>query len=84
MNVVHMNNSTVCMYVCMYVCISQSLVIWVWFAHLFFDVHVYIVGTGSGSLSHAIVRTIAPAGHLYTYDFHEQRTELVKYVKYDV
>ncbi|KAJ8290348.1 hypothetical protein GJAV_G00011720 [Gymnothorax javanicus] len=32
-------------------------------------------GTGSGSLSHAILRTIAPDGHLYTVEFHQQRAE---------
>lgn len=32
-------------------------------------------GTGSGSLSHAIARTIVPTGHLYTYEFHEQRAK---------
>ncbi|MBN3319657.1 TRM61 methyltransferase, partial [Atractosteus spatula] len=32
-------------------------------------------GTGSGSLSHAILRTIAPTGHLYTVEFHQQRAE---------
>ncbi|KAI6657905.1 tRNA (adenine(58)-N(1))-methyltransferase catalytic subunit TRMT61A-like [Oopsacas minuta] len=32
-------------------------------------------GTGSGSLSHAIARTIAPTGHLYTYDFHAERVQ---------
>ncbi|XP_061115658.1 tRNA (adenine(58)-N(1))-methyltransferase catalytic subunit TRMT61A [Conger conger] len=32
-------------------------------------------GTGSGSLSHAILRTIAPSGHLYTVEFHQQRAE---------
>ncbi|XP_006003407.1 tRNA (adenine(58)-N(1))-methyltransferase catalytic subunit TRMT61A [Latimeria chalumnae] len=32
-------------------------------------------GTGSGSLSHAIIRTIAPNGHLYTVEFHKQRAE---------
>jgi len=30
-------------------------------------------GTGSGSLSHAMIRTIKPTGHLHTFDFHEQR-----------
>ncbi|XP_076830658.1 tRNA (adenine(58)-N(1))-methyltransferase catalytic subunit TRMT61A [Brachyhypopomus gauderio] len=32
-------------------------------------------GTGSGSLSHAILRTIAPSGHLHTVEFHAQRAE---------
>jgi len=35
-----------------------------------------IVGTGSASLSHAILRTIAPSGHLHTFDFHEQRVKM--------
>lgn len=30
-------------------------------------------GTGSGSLSHSIGRTIAPTGQLHTFDFHEER-----------
>ncbi|KAJ6661890.1 hypothetical protein lerEdw1_013061 [Lerista edwardsae] len=34
--------------------------------------------TGSGSLSHAIIRTIAPTGHLYTVEFHQQRAEKAK------
>ncbi|XP_060523937.1 tRNA (adenine(58)-N(1))-methyltransferase catalytic subunit TRMT61A [Cylas formicarius] len=34
-------------------------------------------GTGSGSLSHALIRAIKPTGHLYTFDFHEVRTQTV-------
>ncbi|XP_049595925.1 tRNA (adenine(58)-N(1))-methyltransferase catalytic subunit TRMT61A isoform X3 [Syngnathus scovelli] len=32
-------------------------------------------GTGSGSLSHAILRSIAPTGHLHTVEFHQQRAQ---------
>lgn len=32
-------------------------------------------GTGSGSLSHSFIRTIAPTGHLHTFDFHAKRVE---------
>ncbi|KAL4238683.1 tRNA (adenine(58)-N(1))-methyltransferase catalytic subunit trmt61a [Mactra antiquata] len=33
-------------------------------------------GTGSGSLSHSIIRTIAPTGHLHTFEFHDQRAKV--------
>ncbi|XP_046745532.1 tRNA (adenine(58)-N(1))-methyltransferase catalytic subunit TRMT61A [Diprion similis] len=33
-------------------------------------------GTGSGSLSHALINAIKPHGHLYTFDFHEQRVSV--------
>ena len=35
-------------------------------------------GTGSGSLSHAIIRTIKPNGHLFTFDFHQNRVAKAK------
>ncbi|XP_028405344.1 tRNA (adenine(58)-N(1))-methyltransferase catalytic subunit TRMT61A-like [Dendronephthya gigantea] len=35
-------------------------------------------GTGSGSMSHSIMRTIAPTGHLYTFEFHEQRANVAR------
>eukprot|EP00095_Tigriopus_kingsejongensis_P004500 snap_masked-scaffold427_size174323-processed-gene-0.1 protein:Tk04500 transcript:snap_masked-scaffold427_size174323-processed-gene-0.1-mRNA-1 annotation:"hypothetical protein DAPPUDRAFT_306325" len=35
-------------------------------------------GTGSGSLSHSFIRTIAPHGHLHTYDYHAARVETAR------
>jgi len=35
-------------------------------------------GTGSGSLSHAILRTIVPNGRLHTFDFHAQRVQTAR------
>ncbi|KIJ26688.1 hypothetical protein M422DRAFT_216196 [Sphaerobolus stellatus SS14] len=35
--------------------------------------HVLEAGTGSGSMSHSLARTIGPFGRLYTFEFHAQR-----------
>jgi hypothetical protein len=43
-------------------------------------------GTGSGSLSHAIISTIMPEGHLYTFEFHEQRAQkaMEEFIEHDI
>ena len=35
-------------------------------------------GTGSGAMSHALIRTIAPYGHVHTYEFNQHRAETAR------
>lgn len=42
------------------------------------------VGTGSGSFSHSVVRTIGSLGHLWSYEFHEQRANKARYVRWQL
>jgi len=35
-------------------------------------------GTGSGSFSHSIARTIAPTGHLFSFEYHEERVKIAQ------
>ncbi|KAL2917896.1 tRNA (adenine-N(1)-)-methyltransferase catalytic subunit trm61 [Polyrhizophydium stewartii] len=41
-------------------------------------VNVIEAGTGSGSFSHSIARSIAPNGKLFTFEFHEERAAKAK------
>lgn len=35
-------------------------------------------GTGSGSFTHALARTVAPHGHVHSFEYHEQRFKIAK------
>ncbi|KAF7364834.1 tRNA (adenine(58)-N(1))-methyltransferase catalytic subunit TRM61 [Mycena venus] len=39
------------------------------------DSRVIEAGTGSGSFSHSVARSIGPSGHLWSYEFHEARAK---------
>lgn len=39
---------------------------------------IYFLGTGSGSLSHAMIRSILPTGHLHTVEFNGERHRKAK------
>ena len=59
---------TICFLLCLFGC---------WQRILAFDMN--FTGTGSGSMSHSLIRTIAPTGHLHTFEFHAERAEIAKY-----
>ena len=39
-----------------------------------------LAGTGSGSFSHSVARTIGNTGHLYSFEFHQERAAKARYV----
>ncbi|GIX63190.1 tRNA (adenine(58)-N(1))-methyltransferase catalytic subunit TRMT61A [Babesia caballi] len=51
-------------------------------AVLLLDLHpgkrVVECGTGSGTLSYTLATTVAPTGHVFTYDFHNQRKQFAE------
>lgn len=50
----------------------------VFYLHLRPNMVVCESGTGSGALSHCIMRTIAPQGHLHTYEFNKVRADTAR------
>lgn len=46
------------------------------FRSFYWNEKIYLfTGTGSASLSHAIIRSVLPTGHLHTFEFHEERAK---------
>lgn len=51
----------------------EKVIMWLYIFNGKFD-----IGTGSGSFSHSIARSVAPNGHLFTFEYHQQRAEQAK------
>ena len=45
-------------------------------------IHISPQGTGSGSFSHSVLRTIGSTGHLWSYEFHEVRATKARSVQH--
>jgi tRNA (adenine57-N1/adenine58-N1)-methyltransferase catalytic subunit len=37
-------------------------------------------GTGTGAMSHSLMRAVSPSGHLHTFEFNETRATLARWV----
>jgi tRNA methyltransferase complex GCD14 subunit len=44
------------------------------------DPSLFFPGTGSGSFTHSIARTVGATGHVYSYEFHEARASTAAWV----